>query len=75
MLLVGKAQNLAIGAKIIEKSLLVSHDPGLFRFSHQLDHVALLSVALSIDERINKTGGIALSSGTAPMSSFVMPAA
>ena len=42
MLLVRKAKKITIGAEITEKSLLVSHDLGLFCLSDELDHVALL---------------------------------
>src|SRR5713101_4529065 len=53
---VRKAQNIAIGAEIIEKSLPVSHDPGPFRLSDDLDNVALLSDTLFENEGIRKAG-------------------
>src|SRR5262245_47912376 len=55
VLLVQKAKNIAIGAEIIEKSLLVSHDLGLFCLSDELDHVAFLSDPLFKNERLKKT--------------------
>jgi len=55
VVLVRKAKNIAIGAEIIEKSLLVSHDLRLFCLSDELDHVALLSDALFKNEWIKKT--------------------
>src|SRR5437660_12567150 len=52
-----KAKNIAIGAEITDKSPLVSHDLGRFRLSEELDHIALLSDTLFINERIKKAGG------------------
>jgi len=40
VLLLRKAKHIAIGAEIIEKSLLVSHDLGHFCLADELDHVA-----------------------------------
>jgi hypothetical protein len=39
-----KAKKIAIGAEIMEKGLLVSHDLGLFCLSDELDHVVLAAV-------------------------------
>src|ERR1700682_1382867 len=51
-----KAKRSAIGAESSEKILFVSHDLGLLRLSDELDHVALLSDTLFINERIKKAG-------------------
>src|SRR6202035_2267053 len=56
LLFMWKAKKSAIDAEISEKGLFVSHDLGLLNVSNELDHVALLSDALSINERIKKTG-------------------
>jgi hypothetical protein len=61
VLYVRNAKNIAIGAQIIEKRLLVSQDLGLFCLSDELDDVALLSDALFINERIKKTAYVAFS--------------
>jgi hypothetical protein len=51
VLRVRKAQNIAIGAELVEERLLVGQDLALLCLSDELDHVALLGVALLVDER------------------------
>src|ERR1700682_1547275 len=51
-----KAKRRAIGAESSEKVLFVGHDLSGFCLSDELDHVALLSNTLFINERIKKTG-------------------
>jgi hypothetical protein len=57
LLVVREAEDVAIGAEVVEQRLLVSQDPGLLRLSDELDHVALLGDALSVDERMEKARG------------------
>jgi len=52
----GRQRNIAIGAEITEKSLLVSDDLGPFCPSEHLDHVALLRNTLFKNERIKRKG-------------------
>jgi hypothetical protein len=51
-----KAKKSAMGAEAIEKRLLVSQDLRFFRFPDEMDDVALLGVALFVDERRKKGG-------------------
>jgi hypothetical protein len=46
-----KAKKIAIGAKIIEKNLLVRHDLHLFSFADKVDNKGLLSNTLFERER------------------------
>lgn len=54
-----KAQEVAMGAEVIQEIFLFSQHPGLFGLADELDHVALLGVALLVDERIKKAGRVA----------------
>ena len=71
MLHVRKAKRIAIGAEIIEKSLLVSHDLGVFCLSDELDHVALLSITLSKYERLKVAFIVAANRTNVSVSLFI----
>jgi len=50
VLFVRQAQHITIGAERIEQRLLVGQDLGCFCCADELDHIALLSVTLFVDE-------------------------
>jgi len=54
VLLARKAKKIAIGAEILQKTLLVSQDLGFFCLSKQLDHITLLNDTLLKNEGIRK---------------------